>query len=67
MNEMYIFDFFANHVNFWLNNYLDSYHSQGVWNLPHKFHLYLIILLKWIMMSQKTPKHMLDNQNLLEL
>ena len=25
------------------NNYPDSHHSQGVWNLPHKFHLYLII------------------------
>ena len=25
------------------NNYLDSHHSQGVWNLPHKFDLYLIV------------------------
>ena len=25
------------------NNYPDSHHSQGVSNLPHKFHLYLII------------------------
>ena len=24
------------------NNYPDSHHLQGVWNLPHKFHLYLI-------------------------
>ena len=23
-------------------NYPDLYHSQGIWNLPHKFHLYLI-------------------------
>ena len=22
----------------------DLHHSQGVWNLPHKFHLYLIII-----------------------
>ena len=31
-----------------VNNYPDAHHSQGVWNLPHKFHLYLImcILLK---------------------
>ena len=28
---------------FWLNNHPDSHHSQGVWNLPHKFHLYLIV------------------------
>ena len=26
------------------NTYPDSHHSQGVWNLPHKFHLYLIII-----------------------
>ena len=25
------------------NNYPDSHHLQGVWNLPHKFHLYLIV------------------------
>ena len=25
------------------NNYPDWHHLQGVWNLPHKFHLYLII------------------------
>ena len=31
-----IYDFLAG------NNYPDSPHSQGVWNLPHKFHLYLI-------------------------
>ena len=28
---------------FWLNSYLDSHHSQGVWNLQHKFYLYLIV------------------------
>ena len=26
-------------------NFPDSPHSQGVWNLPHKFHLYLIYKL----------------------
>ena len=26
------------------NNYPDLHHSQGVWNLPHKFHLYLILI-----------------------
>ena len=26
------------------NNYPDLHHSQGVWNLPHKFHLYLIVI-----------------------
>ena len=25
------------------NNYSGSPHSQGVWNLPHKFHFYLIL------------------------
>ena len=32
-----IYDFLAG------NNYPDSPHLQGVWNLPHKFHLYLIL------------------------
>ena len=27
------------------NNYLDPPHSQGVWNMPHKFHLYLIEII----------------------
>ena len=26
------------------NNYPDSHHLQGVWNLSHKFHLYLITI-----------------------
>ena len=34
-----IYDFLAG------NNYPDSPYSQGVWNLPHKFHLYLIIII----------------------
>ena len=25
-----------------VNNYLDLHHLQGVWNLPHKFHHYLM-------------------------
>ena len=28
-----------------VKNYSNSPHSQGVWNLPHKFHLYLILVL----------------------
>ena len=24
------------------NNYPDLHHLQGIWNLPHKFHLYLV-------------------------
>ena len=30
-------------ANLWLNSFLDSHHLQGVWNLPHKFYLYLIL------------------------
>ena len=37
-----VFTLFGRKVNFWLNSYLDWHHLQGVWNLPHKFHLYLI-------------------------
>ena len=36
------FDFLAG------NNYPDSSHSQGVWNLPNKFHLYLILLYYFV-------------------
>ena len=28
-----------------LHKYPDLHHSLGVWNLPHKFHLYLILLI----------------------
>ena len=40
--EQFSFTPFDKKVNFWLNNYLDLHHWQGVWNLPHKLHLYLI-------------------------
>ena len=30
------------------NNYLDLHHVQGMWNLLHKFHLYLIQILSVI-------------------
>ena len=36
LQKQLIYDFLAG------NNYPDSPHSQGVWNLPHKFHPYLI-------------------------
>ena len=38
-NSKLIFDFLAG------NNYPHSPHSQGVWHLLHKFHLYLIIII----------------------
>ena len=37
-----IYDFLAGY------NYPDSPYSQGVWNLPHKFHLYLIIVINYL-------------------
>ena len=27
---------------FWLNSHPDLHHLQGIWSLPHKFHLYFI-------------------------
>ena len=44
------FSCFCPKSHFWTNSYLDSNHSQGGINLPHEFHLYLIIylyILKW--------------------
>ena len=32
---------------FFPNTYPDSHHLQGVWNLPHKFHLYLIYCFRF--------------------
>ena len=40
------------------NNYPNSSHSQWVWNLPHKFHLYLIctvIVISVICELQRGP------------
>ena len=42
-----VFTLFDTKVHFWLNSYLDLHHLQGVWNLPHKFHLYLIYSLEF--------------------
>ena len=42
-----VFTFFDEKVIFWLNSYLDSHHLQRVWNLPHKFYLYLIYKIKF--------------------
>ena len=43
-------------VHFWLNSYLDLHHLQGLWNLPHKFHLYLIYILAFNVIMKK-PVH----------
>ena len=40
-----IYDKIPNLPKFWTKNCPVSHHKQGVWNLPHKFHLYLIIML----------------------
>ena len=42
------------------NEYPDSHHSQGVWNLPHKFHLYLIF-------SKKMEKHIMKFCDMIEV
>ena len=49
------------------NNYSDSHHLQGVWNLPHKLQLYLIlyflmlvpspILILWGLIVRPTQEH----------
>ena len=41
LQKQLIYDFLAG------NNSPDLPHLQGVWNLPHKFHLYLIIIIIW--------------------
>ena len=51
-----IFDFLAG------NNYPDSPLSQGVWNLPHKFHIYLIYIARGVGMSGYKPFYGLQKQ-----
>ena len=40
--------FLPRNSNFWQDNYPDLHHLHGVWNLPHKFPLYLIPVINYI-------------------